>query len=97
LVVRGESTTTWSVDHNATVWVLGGTFLLEQLIGSGNMGRVYQGRHLTSDQCVAVKLMHPRLQDDEDEGTLPISRIIGIMSQVLSALSEVHAHGLVSR
>ncbi|MEP6652653.1 MAG: serine/threonine-protein kinase [Myxococcales bacterium] len=150
VVVRGELTTTAWVEHGRHGVVLGGTLLLECLIGSGNMGQVYQARHLPSDQRVAVKLMHPRLQDDEahlrrfrqeaasasmlrhpnavvvlssdpgsaecepyivmellqgrnlsqvlrNEGTLPIWRIVGIMSQVLSALSAVHAHGLVHR
>jgi len=38
-----------------------GRYLVERLIGQGGMGSVWAGRHITLDQLVAIKFVHPRL------------------------------------
>ena len=44
----------------------GGRYRLEQLIGRGGMGLVYEARDLTLDRTVAVKLMRDELVDSEE-------------------------------
>jgi serine/threonine-protein kinase len=41
-----------------------GKYVLDSLIGTGNMGSVYQARHKSLDACVAVKVMHEELAKD---------------------------------
>lgn len=129
--------------------VIAGNFRIEQLIGSGAMGNVYQAEQLSLGKEVAVKVLHPHLSSDEklvrrfqreaksasrlnhansiqiidsgrdgdgtlyiamellsgrdlsqvirEEFPLPVPRIVRIMSQVLSALDEAHAHGVIHR
>jgi len=40
-------------------------YQVEQLVGSGAMGRVYRARHVRVRRTYAIKLLHPRLLDDE--------------------------------
>ena len=40
---------------------IAGRYLVERLIGQGGMGTVWAGRHITLDQLVAIKFVHPRL------------------------------------
>ena len=40
-------------------------YRLEARLGGGGMGNVYKSRHMTLDRAVAVKIMHPRLVEDE--------------------------------
>ncbi|MEO8906229.1 MAG: serine/threonine-protein kinase [Polyangiaceae bacterium] len=40
---------------------IAGRYLVERLIGEGGMGSVWAGRHITLDQLVAIKFVHPRL------------------------------------
>ena len=40
---------------------IAGRYLVERLIGQGGMGTVWAGRHITLDQLVAIKFVHPNL------------------------------------
>ncbi|MEP7050920.1 MAG: serine/threonine-protein kinase [Pseudomonadota bacterium] len=40
---------------------IAGRYLVERLIGQGGMGSVWAGRHITLEQLVAIKFVHPRL------------------------------------
>ncbi|ADB18547.1 serine/threonine protein kinase [Pirellula staleyi DSM 6068] len=42
-----------------------GPFRLEKMLGRGGMGAVYVGRHIESEERVAVKVLVPMLADDE--------------------------------
>ncbi|HEV2743309.1 MAG TPA: protein kinase, partial [Rubrobacter sp.] len=48
---------------------LGGRFVLVRELGSGGMSRVFLGRDEVLDRPVAVKILHPDL-DDEEAGAL---------------------------
>ena len=41
--------------------IVAGRYRVERLLGEGGMGSVWAGRHLTLDQLVAIKFIHPRL------------------------------------
>src|SRR5882724_8678499 len=41
--------------------IIAGRYRVERLIGQGGMGSVWAGRHITLDQQVAIKFVHPRL------------------------------------
>ncbi|ACY16182.1 serine/threonine-protein kinase [Haliangium ochraceum] len=45
---------------------LDGRYQLEELLGSGGMGRVYRARHLRMDQVVAVKLLSAEAAQDPE-------------------------------
>jgi len=40
---------------------IAGRYLVERLIGQGGMGTVWAGRHITLQQLVAIKFVHPKL------------------------------------
>ncbi len=40
---------------------IAGRYLVERLIGQGGMGTVWAGRHITLNQLVAIKFVHPQL------------------------------------
>jgi serine/threonine-protein kinase len=40
---------------------IAGRYLVERLIGQGGMGTVWAGRHVSLDQLVAIKFVHPKL------------------------------------
>ncbi|MES1173568.1 MAG: serine/threonine-protein kinase [Myxococcales bacterium] len=40
---------------------IAGRYLVERLIGQGGMGSVWAGRHVTLNQLVAIKFVHPKL------------------------------------
>ena len=44
---------------------IGGSYLLQELIGVGGMGRVYRGVQNALGRTVAVKVIHPHLLGDE--------------------------------
>ena len=44
---------------------VGGSYLLEEIIAVGGMGRVYRAEQSTLGRTVAVKVIHPHLLDDE--------------------------------
>jgi serine/threonine-protein kinase len=41
--------------------IVAGRYRVERLIGQGGMGSVWAGRHLSLDQVVAIKFVHPKL------------------------------------
>lgn len=41
--------------------VIAGRYRVERLLGQGGMGSVWAGRHLTLQQLVAIKFIHPKL------------------------------------
>jgi serine/threonine-protein kinase len=41
--------------------IIAGRYRVERLLGQGGMGSVWAGRHLTLDQLVAIKFIHPGL------------------------------------
>lgn len=41
--------------------IVAGRYRVERLLGQGGMGSVWAGRHLTLDQLVAIKFIHPGL------------------------------------
>ncbi len=52
------------VDTDALTYegkIIAGRYRVERLLGQGGMGSVWAGRHLTLNQLVAVKFIHPRL------------------------------------
>ncbi len=45
--------------------VVGGSYLLKEVVGVGGMGRVYKAEQSTLGRTVAVKVIHPHLLGDE--------------------------------
>jgi serine/threonine-protein kinase len=50
-----------SLPPNFQGTTVAGRYLVERLIGQGGMGSVWAGRHVTLDQLVAIKFVHPKL------------------------------------
>jgi len=50
-----------SLPPNFQGTIIAGRYLVERLIGQGGMGTVWAGRHVTLDQLVAIKFVHPKL------------------------------------
>ncbi len=44
---------------------IGGTYVLQEIIGVGGMGRVYRAEQTTLGRTVAIKVIHPHLLGDE--------------------------------
>jgi len=45
--------------------IVGGSYLLQEVVGVGGMGRVYKAEQSTLGRTVAVKVIHPHLLGDE--------------------------------
>lgn len=45
--------------------LIGGSFVVRELIGVGGMGRVYRGEQNTLGRTVAIKVIHPHLAGDD--------------------------------
>ncbi len=45
--------------------MVGGSYLLQEVVGVGGMGRVYKAEQSTLGRTVAVKVIHPHLLGDE--------------------------------
>ena len=44
--------------------ILGGKYEVGALLGAGGMGNVFHAQHLALDKAIAVKVLHPRYQND---------------------------------
>src|SRR5687767_5254132 len=62
---------------------LAGTYKIEDVLGEGGMGRLYQARHLRLDRPFAVKVIHHPLSQREDL-RVRFEREARVMSQVRS-------------
>lgn len=62
---------------------LAGTYKVEDVLGEGGMGRLYQARHLRLDRPFAVKVIHHPLSQREDL-RVRFEREARVMSQVRS-------------
>ncbi|MFT3927522.1 MAG: serine/threonine-protein kinase [Myxococcales bacterium] len=62
---------------------LAGTYRIEDVLGEGGMGRLYQARHLRLDRMFAVKVIHHPLSQREDL-RVRFEREARVMSQVRS-------------
>ncbi|MCE0485139.1 MAG: protein kinase [Methylacidiphilales bacterium] len=60
----GDGITCPYCGHEFTITRQFGNFLLERQIGAGGMGTVYQGRDVTLNRVVAVKVLRPELVSD---------------------------------
>jgi serine/threonine-protein kinase len=58
---QGRLPMTESTPPNLAGTTIAGRYLVERLIGQGGMGTVWAGRHITLDQQVAIKFVHPKL------------------------------------
>ncbi len=46
--------------------VLGGRYMLQELLAAGGMGKVFRGRHVELRTPIAVKVMHPYIAENPD-------------------------------
>ena len=53
-------------DSNIGRSILNGQFMIEQKIGSGGMGAVYRASQPAMNRQVAVKILHPKLNNRKD-------------------------------
>jgi serine/threonine protein kinase len=64
--LHAEATVEFQVQSDPLIGkVFDAKYRLEELIGEGGMGSVYKATHLLIDRPVSVKVMHPRLVEDE--------------------------------
>lgn len=69
---------------------LDGRFLVETVLGSGGMGTVYSGRQLSVDRKVAIKVLHPRLADNDQI----VKRFLR-EARIISQISHPHVVSLI--
>jgi eukaryotic-like serine/threonine-protein kinase len=55
-------------EHPLVGQVIGDRYRIDALLGEGGMGAVFRATHLTLGRPVAMKVLHPRLSDDEQIG-----------------------------
>ncbi len=71
-----------------------GDYLLTRVLASGGMASVFEARHVTTGESVAVKVLARRLRQHQD----PVARILQEGRVIRSLLHEhivrVHDHGL---
>jgi serine/threonine-protein kinase len=62
----GQTLVTTTQSDGLTGTVLDDKYRLEQIIGTGGMGKVYMATHLYMDNTVAIKILDPRLSSNEN-------------------------------
>jgi hypothetical protein len=60
-----EPSAATGAEHPLVGQVIGERYRIEALLGEGGMGAVFRARHLSLDRPVALKVLHPRLCEDE--------------------------------
>jgi hypothetical protein len=76
-----EDVPTEGKDHPLVGQIIGDRYRIDALLGEGGMGAVFRATHLGLGRPVAVKVLHPRLSDDEhiakrfDREALAVSKL----------------------